>query len=121
MKIQRFVFALAFLLANVGFIYAEPITSDSKVVKPTADVADINSTQSPSQNPVEQGELFPKIDVTYKYQIESLNLTFSNDEQPDTTNFSVIEYYIKNVAPLTKKVGCDSKSIGMIEEMLDVL
>lgn len=124
MKIQRFVFALALVLVNVGFIYAkDPVAIDSKVagVKPNAEAPDINSTQNSTQSPVEQGGMLPKIVGKPKYQAESLNLTFSNDEQPDTTNFSVIEYYIKNVAPLTKKMGCDSKSIEAIEEMLDVL
>lgn len=122
MKVQRFVFALGFLLVNIGFIYAkEPIVSDTKVVKPSAEVADVNSAQNPSQNSVEQAELLPKVDATAKHQMESLSLTFSNDEQPDTTNFSVIDYYIKNIVPITKKVGCDSKSLGVIEEMLDVL
>ncbi len=124
MKIQRFAFALALLLVNVGFICAkDPVAIDSKVagVKPSAKVPDVNSTQNSTPNSVEQGELLPKVDAASKYQVESLNLSFSNDEQPDTTNFSIIEYYIKNVTPIAKKVGCNSKSIGAIEEALDVL
>ncbi len=122
MRIHRIVFALAFLLVNVGFLYAkDPVTSDSKVVKSAVEVLDNTNLQSPTLNSGEQGELLPKIEITNRYNIESLNLTFSYEEQPDTTNFSVIDYYIKNVAPLTKKVGSDSKSIEAIEGMLDVL
>jgi len=122
MKIQRIVFALAFLLVNVGFLYAkDPVTSDSRVVKSAVEVLDNTNLQSSTVNSGEQGELLPKIETTNRDNIESLNLTFSYEEQPDTTNFSVIDYYIKNVTPLTKKVGSDSKSIEAIEGMLDVL
>lgn len=110
MKTQGFVFALAFL-ANVGHCIAkDPIPNSTKVVQ-SKPVAEIVETTTPHKTVEEnqQEQIFNSCLI----DSECINLSFSNDRMPDTTNFNVIEYYIKNVMPLIKKVN--SRSFEMIE------
>jgi len=124
MRIHRIVFALALLLAfSVQGFAKESISSEIKTEssKPTAEANDASMIQTPLLAIPEQNQQEPKNSNTCLFELDFVNLSFSNENIPDTTNFSVIEYYIKNVAPITKKVGSNSKSIEAIEGMLDVL
>ncbi len=118
MKIRRFAMALIFSLINVGFMYAgSPAIIDTKAsfVKSNAEVTEKTNAQNLQKESTEQGELLPKLEGASRYDAENLNLSFSCEEQPDTTNFYIIEYYVKSIAPLSKKAGYDSKSLEMIE------
>ncbi len=124
MKIHQIVFALVLLLAlSVQGIAREPISSENRTEhsKPNADANEAGVIQTPLLAIPDQNQQEPKNSNTSLFEIDFVNLSFSIENFSDTTNFSVIDYYIKNVAPLTKKVGCDSKSLEMIEEMLEVL
>lgn len=118
MKIHRIVFALAFMLAlSVQGFAKEPISSEIRTdhSKPNAEVNDASGIQTPHLAIPEQNQQEPKNGNACLFELDFVNLSFSNENVPDTTNFSVIEYYIKNIAPLSKKVGFDSKCIEMVE------
>lgn len=117
MKTRGFVLVLILLLVNVRFSYAkDPIATGSKVttVKSVVEVPETTSVQNVG-HPGLQNNFVQKVDNTLPAPNENFNLSFIQDAQPDTTNFCFIEYYIKNVAPATKKVGFDSKSLEMLE------
>lgn len=85
----------------------------TEISKPTAEANETLVVQTPQLAVSEQNQQDPKCSGTCMFETELINLSFSNENIPDTTNFNVIEYYIKNVMHLLKNV--DPNSIEMIE------
>ncbi|RPH31824.1 MAG: hypothetical protein EHM93_12005 [Bacteroidales bacterium] len=115
MRLKYGFFILALVLVNVGFAKAdesETVSPKSVKAKPVDEEAPTIVLTSELDNTAQQN-IEPIILDTCFYDSGNLNLSFQLNDQPDSTDFDVIKYYIKNVMPLLKKV--DSKSFEMIE------
>lgn len=115
MKLKREVLILGIVLVSVGFAKAEKPTSynpQSVQVKPAVEV-EPTSVLTMVDDKKEGQNLESTPDDSFLFDSDNLNLSFQYSNQPDSVDFSVIQYYIKNVMPIVKNV--DSKSYDLVE------
>ena len=116
MMLKRNVLILATVLVAVSFAKAENPTSvnTQKVQsKPVVEMENPTSVLTSDVDKVDGQELESIFDDFSSYDSGSLNLSFQHSIPPDSTDFSVIKYYIKHVMPITKSI--DSKSYDLME------
>ena len=115
MKLKHVFLILAITLVNIGFANAEELTSScqqSVRAKPILEEESSIVLTSETENNLEH-KLVPTLLDTCYYDSGSLNLSFQFNDQPDSTDFSLIECYIKHVMPIEKSV--DSKKVDLLE------
>ena len=115
MKLKHVFLILAITLVNVGFANAkEPIMGSQQSVKSKPIIEEEPTVVLPSETENVEGQnLVPTLLDTCYHDSGSLNLSFQFNDQPDSTDFSVIEYYIKKVMPIAPNV--DSKKVDLLE------
>jgi hypothetical protein len=116
MKLKREVLILTIVLAIVGFAKAkEPTSSNSQTVqaKPAVEAEEPSNVIASVADKIEQLETESFIPDSILYDEGNLNLSFQFNFPSDSTDFSVIQYYIKNIMPIVK--NSDNKELDSIE------
>ncbi len=116
MKLNHLVIILAIVLVNVGFAKAEKPTSinpQTQLAKSVVEVEEPTGALTPIGEKIEKHDLEPTFNNSSLFDSGNLNLSFQLNDQPDSIDFSVIEYYIKHVMPFDRKV--DSKEVDLLE------
>jgi hypothetical protein len=116
MRLKRKVLLLTMVLASVGIAKAidpNAINTQASIVKPVSETEDPTAVLTNVVEKTVQTEMESVNPDSLLNDDGYLNLTFQFNVQPDSTDFSVVQYYIKHILPVIKNV--DSKRIDSVE------
>ncbi len=116
MKLKCVVLILAAMLVSIGFAKAGNPTSINPqpvTAKPVVEVEEPTGILTSVADKIERQDSESICSDSEVYDSGHLNLSFQYSYPPDSTDFSLIQYYIKHVMPILNNI--DTKRYDLIE------